>query len=296
MAAGYSRAPASRSWRSSGRAGATARRRPRARRPRIDAAGGALGVVGGLTGLRVRARVLGGVAERRLVLADAGRGAVGGLRRALAHRVEHDERHEGRDEQEHHDRCDHIAHARFGYPAAARAETVCGRRAGGRPSRDGPPRRNHRRRRNPRRHELPARAGVVPCVPPARDHAPAVGDPPPHRHGRRPARGEHGGEGFDERARRRRARRRAGALPLADARGAAAPRRPRPARAAPCPRARDRPGLLRQARRAAALPGAPRRPLGRRWLDRLRRRRADQARAGPRRGRGREGRRRRRGR
>ena len=51
-----------------------------------------------------------------------------------------------------------------------------------------------------------------------------------------------------------------------------------------------RPGLLGQARGARALPDAARRALAGRRLDRLRRRRADQARARPRAGGAREGR------
>ena len=50
------------------------------------------------------------------------------------------------------------------------------------------PRGDPRHRRHARRHELPARARVVPRLPPARDRAADLAHPPPHRDGRRPAR------------------------------------------------------------------------------------------------------------
>ena len=52
-----------------------------------------------------------------------------------------------------------------------------------------------RHRRHPRRHELPARDVLVHGVPPARRRPPDHADPPPHRHGRRPARRRGRGRG-----------------------------------------------------------------------------------------------------
>ena len=101
--------------------------------------------------------------------------------------------------------------------------------------------RDPRRRRHARRHELPARARVVPGVPPARRGAADLAHPPPHRDGRRPAGRLPGLGGVRRGARRRRPRRREGALPVADRRGPAAGGRARadrgPARARPRRRA-----------------------------------------------------------
>ena len=144
--------------------------------------------------------------------------------------------------------------------------------------------RDPRRRRDARRLQLPARAGLVPRVSPARHHDPRLALPPRDRDGRRPARALPRRRGLRRRARRRGPRRRARAVRADDLRGAAVRGRARADRGPQVARLQGRAGVVGEVRGHRALHRPARRPRARRRLDGLEHGAAHEARARPRQG------------